>query len=147
MLVARQSIRGGRKGDADRRATSPGAGTKQPVGRFLAGFLEYSLDRAADTLSFDNQINSFSNYTLSNGTLSINRIVLRNAVDFDHNIKANITAASGTLTADLAEAGQAIAANRLRPVIGSTYGIGEVRQAYEQLARGSAQPGKIVLAL
>jgi NADPH:quinone reductase-like Zn-dependent oxidoreductase len=48
---------------------------------------------------------------------------------------------------DFAEAVQAIAANRLQPVIGSTYDVSEVRQAYAQLAHGAAQPGKIVLTL
>jgi NADPH:quinone reductase-like Zn-dependent oxidoreductase len=47
--------------------------------------------------------------------------------------------------ADFAEAVQAIAANRLRPVIGSTYGVGEELHAYAQLANGAARAGKIVL--
>jgi NADPH:quinone reductase-like Zn-dependent oxidoreductase len=47
--------------------------------------------------------------------------------------------------ADFAEAVQAIAANRLLPVIGNTYGMADVRQAYAQLANGVARSGKIVL--
>lgn len=48
--------------------------------------------------------------------------------------------------ADLSEAVRAIDANRLIPVIDSTYSIDDVSQAYEHLASGGRHFGKIAIA-
>lgn len=49
--------------------------------------------------------------------------------------------------ADLAEAMRAIAAHRLAPVIDEVYPLGEVRGAYETLAKGGAHFGKLAIGI
>jgi NADPH:quinone reductase-like Zn-dependent oxidoreductase len=49
--------------------------------------------------------------------------------------------------ADLADAVKAVAAHRIEPVVDRIYGLGDVREAYEALARGGSHFGKLAITV